>query len=100
MSKEGSQYICLSLILFDSVFRTGKNCYPKVFLEEYKYVVKYVVKEKKTSKYIIEDIEISPDESDKEDSEKNLKKKTALSKCSLMSCQLLVLKGAYLKNYS
>ena len=96
MSKEGSQYICLSVILFVSVFRTGKNCYPKVFLEEYKYVVK----EKKTSKYIIEDIEISPDESDKEDSEKNLKKKTALNKCSLMSCQLLVLKGAYLKNSS
>ena len=96
MSKEGSQYICLSVILFDSVFRAGKNCYPKVFLEEYKYVVK----EKKTSKYIIEDIEISPDESDKEDSEKNLKKKTALNRCSLMSCQLFVLKGAYLKNSS
>ena len=96
MSKEGSQYICLSVILFDSVLRTGKNCYPKVFLEEYKYVVK----EKKTSKYIIEDIEISPDESDKEDSEKNLKKKTALNRCSLMSCQLFVLKGAYLKNSS
>ena len=96
MSKEGSQYICLSVILFDSVLRTGKNCYPKVFLEEYKYVVK----EKKTSKYIIEDIGISPDVSDKEDSEKNLKKKTALNECSLMSCQLLVLKGAYLKNSS
>ena len=96
MSKEGSQYICLSVILFDSVFRTDKNCYPKVFLEEYKYVVK----EKKTSKYIIEDIGISPDVSDKEDSEKNLKKKTALNECSLMSCQLLVLKGAYLKNSS
>ena len=26
--KEGSQYICLSVILTDSVFSTGKNCYP------------------------------------------------------------------------
>ena len=29
--KEGSQYICLSVILLDSVFRTGKNYYPQVF---------------------------------------------------------------------
>ena len=26
--KEGSQHICLSVILTDSVFSTGKNCYP------------------------------------------------------------------------
>ena len=38
--REGSQFICLSVILIDSVFRTGKNYYPQVFLEEYKYVVK------------------------------------------------------------
>ena len=38
--KEGSQYICLSVILIDSVFRTGKNYYPQVFLEECKHVVK------------------------------------------------------------
>ena len=30
--KECSQYICLSVILIDSVFRTGKNYYPQVFL--------------------------------------------------------------------
>ena len=53
--KEGSQYICLSVILIDSVFRTGENYYPQVFLEE----CKYVAKEKKISKYIIDDIEIS-----------------------------------------
>ena len=29
--KEGSQYICSSVILIDSVFRTGKNYYPQVF---------------------------------------------------------------------
>ena len=37
---EGAQTICLSVILIDSVFRTGKNLYPQVFLEERKYVVK------------------------------------------------------------
>ena len=29
--KEGSQCICLSVILIDSAFRTGKNHYPQVF---------------------------------------------------------------------
>ena len=38
--KEGSQFICLSVILIDSVFRTGKSYYSQVFLEECKYVVK------------------------------------------------------------
>ena len=61
MPKEGSQYICLSVILLDSIFRTGKNYYPKVFLEE----CKYFIKEKKIHKYIIDDVEISSD-SDKE----------------------------------
>ena len=47
-----------------SVFRTGKNHYPQVFLKE----CKYVVKEKKTPKYIIDHIEISSD-SDRENSD-------------------------------
>ena len=51
-------------------FRTGKNYYPQVLLEEYKYVVK----EKKIPKYIIDDIEISSDfdreNSDEENSDK------------------------------
>ena len=29
--KEGSQCICLSVILIDSVCRTGENCLPQVF---------------------------------------------------------------------
>ena len=61
--KEGSQFICLSVILFDSVFRTGKNYYHEVFLEE----CKYFVKEKRILMYIIGDIEISSD-SDRENS--------------------------------
>ena len=51
------------MILIDSVFRTGKNYYPQVFLEE----CKYVVKEKKIPKYITGDIKISSD-SDRENS--------------------------------
>ena len=53
------------MFFFYSVFRTGKNYYSQVFLEE----CKYVVKEKKMPKYIIDDIEISSD-SDRENSDK------------------------------
>ena len=40
ISKEGSQCICLSVILIDSAYKKDKNFYPQVFLEEYKYVAK------------------------------------------------------------
>ena len=40
ISKEGSQSICLSVILIDSVFRTAKNYYLQVFLEECEFVMK------------------------------------------------------------
>ena len=63
ISKEGSQCICLPVLLIDSVFRTGNNYYPQVFLVE----CKHVVKEKKMSEYIIDDIKISSD-SDRENS--------------------------------
>ena len=43
--------------MIDSVFKTGNNHYYQVLLEE----CKYVPKEKKMSKYIIDDIEISSD---------------------------------------
>ena len=62
--KEGSQCICLSVILINSVFRTSKNYYPEMFLEECKYVVKW----KNMSKYIIDDIEIFSN-SDRENSD-------------------------------
>ena len=38
MPKKGSHCICLSVILIESIFRTGKNCYPQVFLEKSKNV--------------------------------------------------------------
>ena len=46
--KGGSQIICLSVIFIDSVFWTGKNYYPQVFLEK----CNYVVKEKNMPQYI------------------------------------------------
>ena len=60
--------------MIDSVFRTDKHYYPQVFLE-----CKYVLKEKKIPKCIIDNIEISFD-SDRGNSdevnfhEENLKK--------------------------
>ena len=36
--KEGPQYICLSAILRDSIFKAVKNFYPELFLEECKYI--------------------------------------------------------------
>ena len=38
--KEGSQYISLSVIMIDSVYRKDKRYYPQVFLGECKYVLK------------------------------------------------------------
>ena len=63
--KEGSQYICLSVNLVDSIFRLGKKYYPQLLLKEFKYVIK----ESKMSKYIHEVIEICSDESNEYDSD-------------------------------
>ena len=59
ISKEGSQCICLWVILIDSIYR--KDYYPQVILEE----SKYVLKEKNTSNFITDDIESSFDDSEK-----------------------------------
>ena len=59
--KENYQYISLSVILIDSVFRTGKNYYSQVFLEN----CKYVIKQKKIPNYIIDDKE-TPSDSEEE----------------------------------
>ena len=55
--KEGSQFICLWVILIDSVFKAVKNYYPQVFLKE----CKYVVNEKKITMYIYNDISSDSD---------------------------------------
>ena len=64
--KGSSKYVCLSVILIYSVYATGKNYYPHVFLEE----CKYIVKEKKMPAYITDDTGIASDDSDEENSEK------------------------------
>ena len=51
--------------MIDYVFRTGKNYFSEVLLEE----CKYVVKQKKIPKYIADDVEISSD-SDRANSDK------------------------------
>ena len=51
--KEGSQFICLPVILIDSLFRTGKNYYPQVLqvLLSLFHGFKYLVKEKKMPEF-------------------------------------------------
>ena len=66
ITKEGSQFIGLSVILIDSVFRTGKN-YLQVLLEE----CKYVVQEKKMLKYTTGNIDISSDSNIENSNEEN-----------------------------
>ena len=63
--KECSHCICLSLILIDSAYRNNQIYCPEVFLEE----SKYIVKDKKMSEYITDEIEISSDDADREDSD-------------------------------
>ena len=65
--REGSQCICLSVILINSVCKAGKNYYPEVFLEKRKYVIK----NKKIPKYIIDNIEISSDSDGENSDEEN-----------------------------
>ena len=38
--KQGCQCICWSVILIDSIFRTGSNYYSQIFLEKCKHAVK------------------------------------------------------------
>ena len=65
--KEDSQYIFLSVILIDSVLRTGENYYRQVYLEEFKTTIK----EKKIPNHVIDNIEIYSD-SDSENSLENI----------------------------
>ena len=56
---EGSHCICVSVILIDTVFKMGKNCYPQAFLEE----CRYIIKDKKIRKYIRDDLETCSNDS-------------------------------------
>ena len=55
MPKVIERYICLSVILLDSIFVNSDNSYyPQIFLEE----CKYAVKKKKIINTIIEELKI------------------------------------------
>ena len=97
LTREGSQFICSSVILIDSVFQTGKNYYPQVFLEE----CKYIVKEKKIPKYIIDDTEISSD-SDRQNSDKENSDEEILDEenSETKNSDNLTLKNSSEKNFS
>ena len=57
------------MVSSNSVFRTGNNYFPQVFLEQ----CKYVVKEKKMLEYINDNIEISSDREDSDEENSNKK---------------------------
>ena len=52
--------VFVSVVLTDSVFKMGKNCYTQLFLEE----CKYILREKEATKHITENIEILFNDSD------------------------------------
>ena len=58
--KKGSQSTFLLVIFIDSCFRTGRNYYPQVFLQE----CKYLVKEIKMHGNITDNMETSSEDSD------------------------------------
>ena len=56
-------HTCLAAISLDSTLKIDENYYPQVFLKECKYI------EKKVVRYLIDDLEISSDDSDDSDKE-------------------------------
>ena len=57
--KVDSNHTCLAVIILDSALNKDKNYYLQVFLKEFKYIEKLV-------RHIIDDLEISSDDSDEE----------------------------------
>ena len=65
MSREGSHYICVSMVLINFPFKIGKNYSIQVLLEE----CKYIFKEKEVARCITEDLEMPFDISEQENSD-------------------------------
>ena len=61
--KMDSNHACLAVISLDSALKKKEICYPKVFLKEYNYI------EKKIVRHIIDDLERFSDDSDDSDEE-------------------------------
>ena len=55
MPKIASNYVSLWVIIIDFILKKDKNYYPQVFLGE----CKYIDKEKKMTRYLTNDLEIS-----------------------------------------
>ena len=68
------------------MFRTGKNYFPQVFLEE----CKYIVKENKMPKYVTGDLEISSGE-ENHDEENDGKKKILIKEIVLKNKSNIVI---------
>ena len=64
--------------MVDSVIKTGENYFLQVFLEE----CKYVIKEKKIPKYIIDDVKFSSDSNEENSNEGTLLEKSQMEKNS------------------
>ena len=58
-----SSYLCLSVILIDSVLKKDENYFLQKFLKE----CKYMEKEKRMIRYITDDFKFSSDDSDESD---------------------------------
>ena len=63
MSREGCLCVCGSVLLIDSIFNIGANYYPQVFLDKWKSIVKG----KKMSMFINDELATSLDNCDYSD---------------------------------
>ena len=88
MPKEDSKFFCLSAILINSVFSTGKNYHPQVFAQE----CKYVVKERKMLEYITNDMMILTEKilMKKLPMKKNIMKKIKYRMCFCITFQVIL----------
>ena len=68
--KEGSNCVCLSVPLIESIFMMGKNNSLQVFLKD----CKYLVKENTMTKFIDDELKISSEDSEEVSDEKTSNK--------------------------
>ena len=66
MSEAGSNYICLVVMLIDSVLKKDENYYSQVF---FKNVTTLQKKKKHVIRYIYDDLQFSSDANDKKNSD-------------------------------
>ena len=74
--KEGSNCVCLSVPLIESIFMMGKNNSLQVFLKD----CKYLVKENTMTKFIDDELKISSEDSEEVSDEKTSNKEQVKTK--------------------